>query len=197
MSKKVVFALIVILFVFTLVPKPAQGIDFTALPMPFNLQPGVRYQRGSMRFMYNNGYLSVWQAGGSTIYMFKWDDGWKEYKIVTHVIADLKKCIVSNKRIYREKGVFFRPVNTALKQKHAQSVSPVKSTVVSKAVFESNKINSKKPVFFMLTVLCSVRRFVKNKVPEAGSLPPFIIFSPAKACSWFTFSSCKPFLLEA
>lgn len=180
MSKKVVFLLIVVLLVFTLVPKLAQGIDFTALPMPFNLQPGVRYQRGSMRFMFNNGYLSVWQAGGSTIYMFKWDDGWKEYKVIKHVIADLKRCIVSSKRIYRERGVFFRPVNATLKPRHAQSVSPAKWSTKVGAVLESKRISIRKPVFFTFALQSNVEEFVRNKVPDVDGSPSIIIFSPAK-----------------
>jgi len=173
-AKRYASIALIIAIVLSFMPHRVEAFDISILPSPFakNYESGVLYDLGNYRFAFNNGYLVFFEAHSNTVYVFKWDNGWKLEKILDHVNADSIGFIKSEVKISVDDTLRMVAPKTNIGSDRnnvssASSVADFKTALI--------QIIAKVVDFVVLAVLTpvvrDVRMFVKNKVPDVNVVP--------------------------
>jgi hypothetical protein len=158
------------------VPHRVEAFDISILPSPFakSYESGILYDLGNYRFAFNNGYLAFFEAHSDTVYVFKWDNGWKLEKILDHVDADSISFIKSEVKISVDDTLKMVAPKTNIGSDR-NNLSSASSIADFKIALIQNI--AKVVDFVVLAVLTpvvrDVRMFVKNKVPDVQVIPLF------------------------
>lgn len=171
MRKKIIISMVVVLMLFAFVPK-AQGFDISLIPSPEHLTPGLTYRLHGISFLFNNGYLLVWNRWGRSEYKFQWDeDHWKEVSYIKGVIPDMVGCKVSKtyKLPVRKEQATLRNKRVTLQTKSASNTFPARKEFSYETILRiQRREDTLAGNFFTFYVQRDVKEFVRNKVPNKG-----------------------------
>jgi hypothetical protein len=173
-AKRCASIALIVAIVLSFVPHKVEAFDISILPSPFakNYESGVLYELGNYRFAFNNGYLVFFEAHSNTVYVFKWDNGWKLEKVLDHVDADSIGFIKSEVKITRDDTIrMVAPkTNISSDRDNVSSASSVADFKIALIQIVSKVVDA-----VVLSVLMpiprDIRMFVKNKVPDVQVVP--------------------------
>jgi len=168
-AKRYASIALIVAIVLSFVPHKVEAFDISILPSPFakNYESGILYELGNYRFAFNNGYLVFFEAHSNTVYVFKWDDGWKLEKILDHVDADSIGFIKSEVKIQEDNTLrMIAPeTNIGSDKNNVSSASNVADFKIMLIQIVA-KVVDFVVVVILTPVVRDVRAFVRNKVPD-------------------------------